>query len=345
MLKGCKKTGHQGPRTSIDAQGWQCKRLSVWVCGCVLFVLSFTVTGRLWADPQEDARLHQEAKIAIYQKQWHRARSILREIENRFPESTFRTEAFYWTAYTLEKISAGPGEAAALLEKKKDAIHFINRLLEVSPRSPWHDDAQILRVHIATDLTLMGKKEFKNYILEAAQSDNEDGLEQKMVALDALLRVDRKVGMELLVKAYLKSNDPDVHQNIIFILNRFNEEKTIRYLLSSKSARGNVQITESDCIVYSAIHKIEPLRARHRIEPEYPREALQEALVGTVQLKVMIDRYGRVVKVEALGTSHPLFRDAAVKAVKLWQYRAFSKNERRNYVSCVVTFKFNLSPK
>lgn len=62
-----------------------------------------------------------------------------------------------------------------------------------------------------------------------------------------------------------------------------------------------------------------PVPSSSNRQPEYPREARERGLSGTVVLRIVIDALGAVSRVEVLRGEEP-FVGAAVKAVRSWRY-------------------------
>lgn len=61
--------------------------------------------------------------------------------------------------------------------------------------------------------------------------------------------------------------------------------------------------------------------------PEYPPEALERGVEGTVLLELVIDAKGKVARVKVLA-SIPQLDDAAIRCVKKWRFRPAQKNGR-----------------
>jgi TonB family protein len=74
----------------------------------------------------------------------------------------------------------------------------------------------------------------------------------------------------------------------------------------------------------AAIYELPPEAASqslvHRVEPEYPQEALEQQIQGPVALDVRIGRDGTVQAVK-LVSGQPLLAEAAMAAVKQWQFK------------------------
>lgn len=65
---------------------------------------------------------------------------------------------------------------------------------------------------------------------------------------------------------------------------------------------------------------IQAAKLIRRIEPTYPRLAVQARIEGTVKLHAVISPQGSIEKLRVL-SGHPLLVSAAVQAVKQWRYR------------------------
>lgn len=65
---------------------------------------------------------------------------------------------------------------------------------------------------------------------------------------------------------------------------------------------------------------VEAARLIHRIQPVYPEEASKEKISGTVKLHVVIATDGKVQQIQVV-SGHPLLVQAAIDAVRQWQYQ------------------------
>lgn len=79
----------------------------------------------------------------------------------------------------------------------------------------------------------------------------------------------------------------------------------------------------------------------HRVEPTYSPLARQMHLEGTVQLRAIIDREGRISSLDVLG-GHPLLAHAALQAVSEWRYRPTLLNGDPVEVETYITIIFRL---
>ncbi|MHB8411337.1 MAG: energy transducer TonB [Candidatus Acidiferrales bacterium] len=79
----------------------------------------------------------------------------------------------------------------------------------------------------------------------------------------------------------------------------------------------------------------------YRVDPRYPQLAVSAGISGTVQLRAIIGRDGRVRSVEVLSGS-PLLTHAAVAAVRRWRYRPTLLNGDAVEVQTLITVRFVL---
>jgi TonB family protein len=79
----------------------------------------------------------------------------------------------------------------------------------------------------------------------------------------------------------------------------------------------------------------------HKVDPEYPADAKEKHVEGTVVLNVDIDSEGEVARVE-LVSGHPMLAPAAMDAVLQWKYRPFTLNGEAVAVETTAQVKFAL---
>ena len=78
-----------------------------------------------------------------------------------------------------------------------------------------------------------------------------------------------------------------------------------------------------------------------RIEPRYPRIALETKTEGTVRLNAIISRDGRITALDVL-SGHPFLVKAALDAVRQWRYRPTLLNGEPVEVETSITVIFRL---
>lgn len=83
-------------------------------------------------------------------------------------------------------------------------------------------------------------------------------------------------------------------------------------------------------------------RILQRVEPLYPQAMVKLRREGVVVVQCVIDRNGNVREAEVLRSPHPMFNDAAVKAIREWRFGPGTLNGRPVDVTFVLTIHFEL---
>jgi TonB family protein len=82
-------------------------------------------------------------------------------------------------------------------------------------------------------------------------------------------------------------------------------------------------------------------RLIHQVNPVYPREARKKHIQGDVVLQTTIDREGNVADLKVV-SGEPILADAAVEAVKQWQYKPYLLNGDPVEVETQVIIRFHM---
>ena len=77
----------------------------------------------------------------------------------------------------------------------------------------------------------------------------------------------------------------------------------------------------------------------NQVKPVYPPLARAARVQGSVLLQVTIDKQGAISNLGVV-SGHPLLADAAVEAVRQWQYRPILLNGQPIEVVTTVTVNF-----
>ncbi len=80
----------------------------------------------------------------------------------------------------------------------------------------------------------------------------------------------------------------------------------------------------------------------HQVAPTYPQMARAARIQGTVELKALIDKDGKIGTLEAV-SGHPLLVPAAIEAVKQWQYKPFVLDGNPVEVEITIRVNFELA--
>lgn len=79
-----------------------------------------------------------------------------------------------------------------------------------------------------------------------------------------------------------------------------------------------------------------------RVDPEYPRPAQLAGIQGTVVMRCVIDRQGRIRSAEVHKAVHPILDAAALAAVRQWRFRPGTLNGQPVDVIFHLTVNFSL---
>jgi protein TonB len=79
-----------------------------------------------------------------------------------------------------------------------------------------------------------------------------------------------------------------------------------------------------------------------KIEPIYPKLALNARVTGVVLVKAIISRDGTVTELQVV-SGHPILVPAAIAAVKQWRYRPYLLNGEPVEVETYITVTFQIS--
>jgi periplasmic protein TonB len=80
----------------------------------------------------------------------------------------------------------------------------------------------------------------------------------------------------------------------------------------------------------------------HQVQPLYPDVAKRMRLEGTVVIRALVDRDGRIASVQVL-SGNPFFVDSASSAVSQWRYRPYLLNGQPVEVETQITVNFKLN--
>lgn len=87
-----------------------------------------------------------------------------------------------------------------------------------------------------------------------------------------------------------------------------------------------------------------PIDVIKRVEPQYTDDARLSRAHGQVQVKIIVDREGRVVDA-CVTHGHPLLREAAKQAALEWRFEknfGFISRLKRKYIQSWIVFNFRL---
>lgn len=129
---------------------------------------------------------------------------------------------------------------------------------------------------------------------------------------------------------------------------------TARPPAPAEPASGGLTVTENGKVIYRAGPSdteqspadAEPqtpvTRLIRRVDPDYPEAAAAQHIEGPVVLDVQVLTDGTVGNIKVL-SGNPLLTEAAVKAVKQWQYQPFTLTGEGSSSQMQVTVRFSLT--
>jgi protein TonB len=83
------------------------------------------------------------------------------------------------------------------------------------------------------------------------------------------------------------------------------------------------------------------LQLKHKVRPEYPQEARDGRIQGTVRLHVVLSTAGKVQQSEVV-SGDPILRKAALEAVRQWEYQPTLLNGEAVEVDTTIDVVFSL---
>jgi outer membrane protein assembly factor BamD (BamD/ComL family) len=186
--------------------------------------------------------LYKKAKQSIYGKEWLKAMDQFRSIIDTYSKSKHVDESLYWLSYSMKKRSEALENLDEILSLHKQALSHLETIIKKFPGSEWVDDAKRLRVGIAEDLVKKGFKEYKKYIVNGA--GEEADMEIKLLALDALLHMDKEKAFPVLEKLIRKHKNPKMRERAIFVISQIQDPRVIPLLVEVAKTDVNRKIRE-----------------------------------------------------------------------------------------------------
>jgi protein TonB len=95
--------------------------------------------------------------------------------------------------------------------------------------------------------------------------------------------------------------------------------------------------------IISAINLDNPPRARVRISPPYPVEAVHTGLSGKVLVEFVVDETGHVLDPRIVSSTNPAFDETTLRTLPRWRFEPGKKNGRAVRFRMALPLEFNLS--
>ncbi len=223
---------------------------------------------------QEIQLAYDQAKKAISLKDWKTAIEACQKIAAENGKSGYYGESLYWLGYSMDRFANSFEDMKLQLKNKEMAIEELNVLLQKMPESTWARDAKLLRLEIAEGLANKGLSEYQKYINEGLAGGVSGGVagsgwnqkktdadtklywnsnqkkidpdtELKLVALDALMQMDREKAFPILEKMVREEQKPELKEKALFVLSQSRDPKVIPILaeLAAKDPSDKIRQT------------------------------------------------------------------------------------------------------
>ena len=171
-----------------------------------------------------------EAKTAIYNEEQHKAIQILSWFIEYFPESPELGGALFWISYTYERLSRNQKNNGEAIILKQKALPHLDRLIMDLPESKWRDAAEILQITIAIQLYQMGRQRYAEIIENGLLIQDQERIDIKLAAIDALLNIDQARAFRLLSDIALNCPEPDGRIKAVLILGQSRTKEALTLL-------------------------------------------------------------------------------------------------------------------
>jgi TonB family protein len=173
------------------------------------------------------------------------------------------------------------------------------------------------------------EREFQELLVQLSHLDGEFAIEK----MDTAKRYDLLNGpLDAYLASWKRPTAPKDEQlvkigDFLFVKGKFRWDSNTQYFPFQKSKTGS--------FVQAKLIK--------RVSPEYPEEARQKAIQGTVILNVVLRRDGSVT-VQNVAEGDPILSPAAIEAVRQWRYVPTVLNGQTVEVQTKISVVFTLTP-
>ena len=171
-----------------------------------------------------------EAKTAIYNENSNKAIQILSWFIQYFPESRELGGGLFWISYTYDRLSRSHKNRGEAIRLKQKALPYLDRLITDLPESKWRDAAEILQITIALRLYQMGRRQYTGIIENGLLIQDQERIDIKLAAIDALMHRDRARAFRLLSDIALNHPDPVGRKKAVLILGQSRTKEALALL-------------------------------------------------------------------------------------------------------------------
>lgn len=219
------------------------RRVIILAIGAIIVVIAATAqAAHNTADKETKQFL--KAKSSVFDRDWEGARRRLDEYLDRYPDGRFEEEARYWLARSCNQLSREAKRPEDTLRLKESAIQNVDALLKKYPNSIWKDDAETLRMQVAAQLALLGKKKYQQYIQEVVTEGKVEETELKIIALEALMKLGPEVALPLVESILNEDADPKLRMMAVTLVGQFHGEEALPLLRHLETEDRDPEIRE-----------------------------------------------------------------------------------------------------
>jgi len=171
-----------------------------------------------------------EAKTSIYNENSNKAIQILSWFIEYFPESHELGGALFWISYTYDRLSRNHKNRGEGIRLEQKALPYLDRLITDLPKSKWRDAAEILQITIALRLYQLGHRQYAGIIENGLLIQDQERIDIKLAAIDALMHIDWARAFRLLSDIALNHPDPVGRKKAVLILGQSRTKEALTLL-------------------------------------------------------------------------------------------------------------------
>ena len=238
-------------------------------------------------DPADS--LYRLARNALNSGNYRAAVRHFQELRERYPDSGYAADAYYWEAFAHTKLGSREG--------LKVATGLLERQAERHPDARTRRDARELGARIRADLAKMGDAQSMEYVSQAAgalaqaearavqehqeQDECNDDDDERMVALMALMQMQSDRALTILKQVLERRDEGSVclRRRAMFIVAQQRSPETTRILLHAVRTDPDPEVQEQAVFWLSQVPAPEAIAALDSILQHASNPELQEKAV------------------------------------------------------------------
>jgi HEAT repeat protein len=240
-------------------------------------------------DPADS--LYRLARNALNSGNYREAVRYFRELRERYPDSGYAADAYYWEAYALTKQGSR--------DDLKVAVGLLELQAERHPDARTRRDARELGARVRADLAKLGDARSMEYVSETAagltreqvevravrerqeQDECDDEDDERMVALMALMQMQSDRAMPILKQVLERRDEGSVclRRRAMFIVSQKSSPETTKILLQAVRTDPDPEVQEQAVFWLSQVRAPEAIAALDSILQHASNPELQEKAV------------------------------------------------------------------